>query len=314
MEKINRKYKLAPGEIIPLNMDFMFTTIFNKEENIDILENFISCYLEIPLNKVKGNLKLIKRKLDINNKNESSNEVDLIFTYEDKTINIELSNERKSTGIIERNIVYASKIHSKQLRYGEKNYNKIHETIQINLNNFRCNKDDIKEVYYLRNEKGNVLSKKLRIDMVDIVKGSEICYPNSNNKLSRWCKVFISKNDNELKTLLGDDLMEKESSNKLVEEINTLSSDDEYVELYTKLSRKEMEYNTYIYEAKEEGYNSGFQLGHQSGLEEGRKVGIEQGIEQEKNYIAKSMLKENIDVNTISRCTGLTIDEINNMK
>ena len=90
MKKISRKYKLAPGEIIPLNMDFMFTTIFNKEENIDILENFISCYLEIPLNKVKGKIKLIKRKLDINNKNESSNEVDLIFTYDDKTINIEL--------------------------------------------------------------------------------------------------------------------------------------------------------------------------------------------------------------------------------
>ena len=111
--------------------------------------------------------------------------------------------------------------------------------------------------------------------MVDIVKGSEMYYPNSNNNLSRWCKVFISKNDNELKLLLGDDLMEKESSKKLVKEISSLSSDDEYVELYTKLSRKEMEQKTYIYEAKEEGYK----LGHKSGVEDGRKVGIKQGIE-----------------------------------
>ena len=138
MKKIIRKTKLAPGEIIPLNMDFMFTSIFNKEENIDILENFISSYLEIPLGKVKGNIKLIKRQLDINNKSEASNEVDLIFKYDNKTINIELSNERKSTGIIERNIVYVCKLHSKQLKYGERNYNKIYETIQINLNNFRC--------------------------------------------------------------------------------------------------------------------------------------------------------------------------------
>ena len=36
MQQIKRKYKLAPGEIIPLNMDFMFATIFNKEENIDV--------------------------------------------------------------------------------------------------------------------------------------------------------------------------------------------------------------------------------------------------------------------------------------
>ena len=108
--------------------------------------------------------------------------------------------------------------------------------------------------------------------------------------------------------------MEKESSNKLVEEISTLSSDDEYVELYTKLSRKEMEYNTYIYEAKEEGYNSGFQLGHQSGLEEGRKVGIEQGILSEKKSAARRMLKQNIDLELITLATSLTKEQILNLK
>ena len=46
-----RTKSLKKGEVIPLNMDFMFTSIFNKEENIDILENFLSCYLEIPLEK-----------------------------------------------------------------------------------------------------------------------------------------------------------------------------------------------------------------------------------------------------------------------
>ena len=137
--------------------------------------------------------------------------------------------------------------------------------------------------------------------MVDIVKGSEMYYPNSNNKLSRWCKVFISKNDNELKMLLGDDLMEKESSKKLVEEISSLSSDDEYVELYTKLSIKEMEQNTYIYEAKEQGYKSGYELGHKS------------GVESEKIKIAKSMLKDNVNIEVISKYIGLSSKEISNI-
>lgn len=39
MFNITLKKKLKQGEIIPLNMDFMFTNIFNKEENIDILEH-----------------------------------------------------------------------------------------------------------------------------------------------------------------------------------------------------------------------------------------------------------------------------------
>lgn len=267
-------------------MDFMFTTIFNKEENISILENFLSCYLEISLNEIKGNLKLLKRKLAVDNKKESSKEVDLLLNYNGKTINIELSNERKSTGIIERNIVFACKLHSKDLRYGEKSYNTIEDTIQINLNNFRCNKHDIKEEYYLVNKYGKVLSKKLRIDMVDLVLGKNVCYNLDNNKLSRWCRVFLAKNRNELNEVLGSDLMEQAASKKLVEEIDTMSSDDEYVELYTKLSRREMEYNTYIEEAKEEG-----------------KL-------EEKKKIAKSMISEKIDIALISKITGLSIDEL----
>ena len=50
-------------ELIPLNYDLAFTSIFNKEENIIILENFISTYLEIPLKEIKGNLKLLNRNL-----------------------------------------------------------------------------------------------------------------------------------------------------------------------------------------------------------------------------------------------------------
>ena len=56
MTKSITKNKLKPGEVIPLNIDFMFTNIFNKEENINIVENFLSNYLDIPLNEIKGNL------------------------------------------------------------------------------------------------------------------------------------------------------------------------------------------------------------------------------------------------------------------
>lgn len=218
----------------------------------------------------------------------------MLLNYKGKTINIELSNERKSTGIIERNIVFACKLHSKDLRYGEKSYNTIEDTIQINLNNFRCNKHDIKEEYYLVNKYGEVLSKKLRIDIVDLVLGKNVCYNLDNNKLSRWCRVFLAKNRNELNEVLGSDLMEQDASKKLVEEIDTMSSDDEYVELYTKLSRREMEYNTYIEEAKEEGL----------------RQGIESGKLEEKKKIAKSMISEKIDIVLISKITGLSIDEL----
>ena len=43
---------------------------------------------------------------------------------------------------------------------------------------------------------------------------------------------------------------------------------------------------------------------------EGESVGKKEGIKEGKIEIAKNMLLKNIDINTISDCTGLTIKEI----
>ena len=54
-----------------------------------------------------------------------------------------------------------------------------------------------------------------------------------------------------------------------------------------------------------------------SGYNEGRKEGIEEGLKKgkkaEKKSIAQNMLEIKIDKETISKVTGLTIDEIDNI-
>lgn len=301
--------KLQPGEIIPLSFDFMFTTIFNKEENIDILESFLSCYLEIPLSEISGHLKLIQRQLPIENKTEARKQIDLLLDYKGKKINIELSN-KATRGVIDRNVEYICGVHSKQLKSGFKNYHEIEESIQININNYRCNENGkIKDEYYLRNSEGKILTNKLRIDLVDIVNGLEMWYPNTENKLSRWCKIFVCKSLEELKELLGDDLMKEDSKERLLDEINKLSSDEEYLEMYeihTDLSREELERNTIIEDLKIEA--------KEQGMKEGMKEGIEQGIEQGIIQVAKNMLEQNISIDIISKTTGLTEKEILNLK
>ena len=42
--------------------------------------------------------------------------------------------------------------------------------------------------------------------------------------------------------------------------------------------------------------------------------GYEKGKQDEKFEIAKKMLEKNSDIDFISECTGLNIDEINNLK
>ena len=50
------------------------------------------------------------------------------------------------------------------------------------------------------------------------------------------------------------------------------------------------------------------------GLKEGLEKGLERGTEQSKNEIAKNMLKENMDISLISKLTGLSNEQINNLK
>ena len=59
---------IGKGEIIPLTFDIMFTEIFNNEENICILEEFISGYFNYSLNDVRGNLEILSRRLPKENR------------------------------------------------------------------------------------------------------------------------------------------------------------------------------------------------------------------------------------------------------
>ena len=71
-------------------------------------------------------------------------------------------------------------------------------------------------------------------------------------------------------------------------------------------------------EDKRKIFNSRISSAERKGLERGMKKGIEQGIEQGENNksieIAKNMLNKNMNINIISEVTGLSKEEIENLK
>ena len=85
----------------------------------------------------------------------------------------------------------------------------------------------------------------------------------------------------ELLKVKGDKLMEK-----LKDEAIELNNDDDFVKLMSDEEEERLLKNSYIQE----------------------------GIEQQTIELTKNMLKENIDINQISKITGLSINEINNLK
>ena len=236
----------------------------------------------------KRKYKILNRNLSVENKKERNKQVDLLLEYRGEKINIEINNYY-SKGITDRNIVYASYIHGKQLDYEDNTYSNINKTIQINLNNIRTN-STLRERYFFRNDKNTILSEKFEIDQIDMVLARDICYNDYSNKLARWCMVLTSKTKEEFKKYLGEDLMEKEAKEKLEEKTSKMSDDEEVYALYSAYTKEELEKNTLIEEAEQRGH--------------------EKGIKNEKISIAKNMIKENIDIDIISKITGLSKEEI----
>ena len=282
-----RTSELKKGEIIPLNFDFVFEAIFTKIENIDILENFLACYFDVDISLIKGKLKILPRNLELESKKARNKQIDLLLELESETINIELNN-KYSEGIKNRNIVFATNVHSRSLKYKDNSYTKITRTIQINLNVEHTNKK-LKEKYFFRNEEGEILSDLIEIDNLDMELGRKICYTDYRNKLARWCMVLTARTEEEFKKYLGDDLMEKETKSKLVDETMKYTSDEDVVALYFEKSKEELERNTFIEEARQSG------------------------MKQRNMEIAKSMLQENMSLEIIQKITGLTKEEIDNL-
>ena len=291
-----REEQLEEGKIIPITFDYVFCNIFNNPDNIIILENFLACYLEVPLSRIRGHVEILSRNLIIEHKKEANKQIDLLVDIEGEKVNIELQNEI-SSGIINRNVIFASKVHAGQLRLRKKEekkdsyskYARIKRTLQINLTKEQPT-EKVKESYYLKNEDGKILTEKFQIDLVNMEKAKKICYTKEETKLARWCTVIMATTKEEFDKALGEDLMEKEARDLLEERVEQYSRDKEVIEMYEEYSRAELE--------------------RESVLEEAVEKAEAKGRGEKQLEIARKMLEEKIDKNTIARITGLSLDEI----
>ena len=118
------------------------------------------------------------------------------------------------------------------------------------------------------------------------------------NEFEKALSLLVSRNKEEAKELSrGNDMLEEVFNN--MEELNM---NEVFLGMYDEEEENKKMMNSMKLE----------------GLEEGIEQGIEQGLKTgEKNKaikIAKNMINKNIDINVISEVTGLSIEELENLK
>jgi predicted transposase/invertase (TIGR01784 family) len=282
--------------------DFIFKIIFGSKGNEDILISFLNS-----LFKEYDYLPTIK-SITINN-SSSIKKFDIMkqsildikaTTDTDRLINIEIQTEDNGN-IVDRGLTYCSQMISEGTEEGGNYIDP--EVISIWILNGKLRQDnvhyrrksyiEISQLYTSSNKLDKECIKatnKLTLIHIYLCKFKEGIY---NQSIEEWIK-FIS--DKELSSKGNKEL------DKAQDKLKYLRCDREIRELYDAKRKTELNKNTDIIIAKEEGLKQG--------KEEGLKQGKEEGLKQGKEEMARNMLKEGLDINLILKISGLTIEEI----
>ncbi len=290
-DKITKKVILEEGKVVPLSNDLVFKNVVKNVVNRDSLAKIINLVTGIDYDYLFKNMIVIDADIPDKSVFVHHNEQDVVVTIDNKYINVEMSNDKAKNK--RKNEItshkYASSIYVKGSDYSE---SYIFYQIAIENYNIFKNSDLVIEVGLTDLKNGEIETDEFRKFHVNLKNIPDKCY-NELSERERYFKLFLIDEKEELEKIsMGDDIMKK-----VVETVKSLSSDPIFMSELEKQQLDEYCSAMAIVDAKKEG--------KQEGKVEGKK--------EEKIQIARNMLAKNSDVQFISECTGLSIDEINNL-
>ena len=288
-QKQNKKIKRYPPK-----MDIIFQAIFGEVGSENITKDFLEKILKRKIEKISLDKNpILRREL----KDDKLGVLDIITELDGKEkCNIEMQLIDKNN-IIERMLYYWSKMYTRQIKAGD-DYNKLEKTIVILIADF--NIKGLEEVEYhstwkiieTNSVKKLILTDKFELDIIELlkIKGRE----NEKDQLLDWL-IFLENPESERVTRKME---ENENLKEAVEKLDRIS-EDEKMQRIIELREKAIRDEHAIYD---------------KGLDDGIEEGKAKGAREKQIEIAKSMLKENMDIEMIIKITGLTKQEIEKLQ
>ena len=303
----NNKIKINKDIEIKKLSDLFARYLLGKNGNEDLLENLVNATLsDFNFEEVKD--------LEIIDPFNLSENIDLkesiidvkAKTKDNKTVIIEFQ-LCGNKNFVDRIFYYISKNIVSELKEGE-NYQEVQKIISINLLDFNLDFGDEGKPHrcfkLIDTENQNISLDYIQMHLIEVQRFIDILEKSTieelkKNKLLTWMKFFTSNNleliENELKE--ANPIM-----TKAIEEYKRFTSDDKLMRAYAARDAFLVGQKMMLSRERKEG--------KLEGIEEGMKKGKLEGIKEGKISIAKSMKAENIDIETIKRITGLSIEEI----
>ena len=303
--EIERTLKENKGAdfVLPMTWDVMFEQMFISEEAMPLLECIISIFGNVDIKDVKGKVRLLPNELKQTSAKDTRSKSDIIADYfkDEKNIDKYIVEMNSSQTMPWRNVFYAYKVAGGGISIDEDKYVKTYDTILINFNYFAKVKSSLLEMITMRYKDGTIYDDSTKIFEVNMVKAKDISYnyaDKQEEQVAIICRMFMTTSSLELDKE-SDKLMSKKDTEKLVNRAKELSSDDGYIRLFDEEENyKELIRNTELAEA------------HEKGKLEGKL----EGSKETKTEMAKKLKKAGVKISIIAEASGLSMEEIENLK
>ena len=282
-KKIKEKTSEEGGciELLKLKNDYTFKRVFGYTGNEEITKGLLNAILKEKITDVSLDCNTILEKDLYDDKLGILDIRAKVNNTVDINIEMQLVDEKN----IEKRIVfYLSKMYTQNLKKSH-NYSELNKCISILFIDFELEK--LKEIpkyltkWNIREETYGkiILTDVLELYIIDL---SKIEKYSESTSLDTWVK-FISNSE-------GLNMENADESIKKAKEVLDEISEDEHEQYLAHLREK------YIFERQ--------------GIEE---AGFDKGVKASKIEIAKKLKENNIDIEIITKCTGLTKEEIENI-
>ena len=223
-------------------------------------------------------------------------------------INVEI-NSNPEEYVHPRNFSYLADTYSHATKVGE-TYNQDIKYIQINLsygfmltegNKLKKNPIDKEKIriYEVMDESGKKFIENFTIYEINMDYFLNLWYNKDTEEIKKEkILIMLGLDKNSLEELSENDKV----VSKYMKEVNTINEDPEF-----------REYISYE-EDMRKIQNTLFNKGMEQGIEKGIEKGMEQGINSRNIEIAKNLMQNGVDIETIIKSTGLSKEEINKLK
>lgn len=263
--------------------DVIVKKLFSSENGQKYLAKIICTVLNMPEDSVS--FKVIHPDIGIN-KNVINSQADLVLESDEALVNVEV-NCYNSRLLQNKNNSYICHLILKQTRTDKDFKVKLKKVYQINLNAFDITKDDRFVVIsrLVDTKTHQEIHPFLEIVDVNLAKIIKTSYTSvkEEESLEKLLYLLVCNDEQVLRNVYdGDDLMEK-----MVDEAKSLTSDFDSMLYYDAEALKDA---------------SSYELGEETGRNE------------EKKFIVVNMIKKNYSVNEMSEISGLSIEEIEDIK